>query len=332
MNITNTHGISLPLAVWLLHDDYDYNRDENYISATSMLKATKQIILGSRVKSADREADVSDFLAQRIGHAVHDSIEKAWRQSATSAMKKLGYPDHIADNIRVNPTLEEMEANPDIVPVWIEQRVIKEVEIDGVLWKIGGKFDMIIDGRLFDTKTTSVWAVMKGNKDDDYSMQGSIYKWLNPERIESEHIYIQFIFTDWQRSMARSNPKYPQIKAAEHVVEMKDHVETERFIKTKIREVSRLKDSPEEDIPPCTDKELWRSEPTFKYYLDPEKAKDPTARSTKNCDTLLEAEAYKATKGGKGIIVTKMGEPKACEYCPAFDICKQGQSYFAEVN
>ena len=49
MIITNNHGISLPLAVWLLHDDYDYVKDENYISATSLLKSTKQIILSKRI-------------------------------------------------------------------------------------------------------------------------------------------------------------------------------------------------------------------------------------------------------------------------------------------
>ena len=28
------------------------------------------------------------------------------------------------------------------------------------------------------------------------AMQGGIYKWLNPELITSDHVYIQFIFTD----------------------------------------------------------------------------------------------------------------------------------------
>ena len=82
MQITNNHEISLPMAVWLLHDEYDYIREENYISATSLLRSTKQIILSKRVPSENREADVTDFLAARFGHAVHDSIEKAWRSAA----------------------------------------------------------------------------------------------------------------------------------------------------------------------------------------------------------------------------------------------------------
>ena len=64
-------------------------------------------------------------------------------------------------------------------------------------------------------------------------------------------------------------------------------------------------------------------------HPDPAKANDPAARSTKNFDNLAEANAFKAEKG-KGVVVTKLGEPKACEYCPAFDICKQKDAYFAQ--
>ena len=331
MDITNDNGISLPLAVWLLHDEYDYNNDEKYISATSLLKATKQIILSKRIPSSDRTADVVDFLASRFGHAVHDSIEKAWRSDKLpSMMKRLGYPDKVADNLVVNPSDEFLKANPDTIPVWIEQRSIKEVTLpDGTKWKIGGKFDMVLDGRLFDTKTTSVYAYLKGNKDDDYGLQGGIYKWLNEDKITSEHVFIQFLFTDWQRSQSKQNPNYPQHKALEYPVVMPSHADVESFIIGKVHELSRLWDAPEDKIPDCTDKELWRSEPQFKYYSDPEKAKDPNARSSKNFDNLAEANAHMNEKG-KGTVVTKLGEPKACEYCPAFDICKQKDQYFAQ--
>ena len=330
MKITNTHGISLPLAVWLLHDDYDYVNEENYISATTLLKSTKQIILSKRVPYEEREVDVTDFLAARFGHAIHDSIEKAWRQSGVKAMKKLGYPDHIAENIKINPTDEEILSSTDIIPVWIEQRAVKEITLpNGTVFKIGGKFDEVIDGRLFDTKTTSVWTYLKGSKDEDYGLQGGIYKWLNPEKILSDHIYIQFIFTDWQRIMAKRDPNYPQHKAMEYPVPLPSMDEIEDFILRKVQELARLWNAPEESLPECTDKELWRNDPSYKYYSDPAKANDPNARSTKNFDNLTDANAFMREKG-KGVVVTKLGEPKACEYCPAFNVCKQKDRYFAE--
>lgn len=322
MKITNNHGISLPVAVWLLHDDYDHVNEPNYISATSLLKSTKQLVLSRRVTSSDQEMDIAEMFHARFGHAVHDSIEKAWRMSATAAMKTLGYPDKIANNIAVNPTTEELESNPDIVPVWIEQRAIREFEG----YKIGGKFDKVIDGRLFDYKTTSVYSYILGGKDEDYSWQGSIYRWLNQNLITSDHIYIQFMFTDWQRMRAKADPKYPQAKTKEHPVLLKSIPETERFIRAKLQELSRSWTLPEDQIPPCNDKELWRSEPAFKYYADASKT---DGRSTKNFDSLAEANNFMASKGGKGIVKTIPGEVKACEYCRAFSICKQKDQYYA---
>ena len=330
MNITNKFDISLPLAVWLLDDDYDYQSIPNYISATTLLKSTKQIILSKRVEKDTMEMDVSDRIAAKFGTAVHDSIEKAWRNSGSRAMKLLGYPDHIADNIMINPEKETLAKNPNAIPVWIEQRAYREVVINGVTYTVGGKFDKVLDGRLFDTKTTSVWTYLKGSKDEDYGKQGGIYKWLNPDKITSDHIFIQFVFTDWQKAMTRTSEGYPQCKVMEHPVLMPSDNEIHDFIVDKLTELSRLWDAPEDKLPDCTDKELWRSEPTYKFYLDPEKAKDPNARATKNNDTLAEAQAYQASKGGRGVIVTKPGEPKACEYCPAFNVCKQKDAYFAE--
>ena len=330
MKITNEHGLSLPMAVWLLHDDYDYNTDPAYISATSLLKSTKQIILGKRISSEDRTADISDFLAQRFGHAVHDSQEKAWRMSGKQALKRLGYPESVYENIAINPTEDYLKEHPECIPIWLEKRSIREITINGKVVKIGGKFDQVMEGKLFDSKTTSVWGYLNESKDDDHSMQGSIYRWLNPEIITDDFVNIQFVFTDWSKMMMRTVPNYPKIKAVEKVIPLHSLEDTEKFIRAKLSELLRLWDAPEEQMPPCTDKELWRSDPKFKYYSDPEKAKDPNARSTKNFDTLSDANAHMASKGGKGIVVTVPGEAKACGYCPAFDGCKQKDAYYAE--
>lgn len=325
MRLTNIHGISLPLAVWLLHDEYDYIDEPNYISATSMLKSTRQLVLSRRVNQAERELDISAFLASRMGTAIHDSIEKAWTVSGQQAMKKLGYPDRIADNVVVNPTPEQLAANPDIIPIWMEQRAFKEITVNGITYKIGGKFDQVIDGRLFDAKSTSVYAYLLGRKDEDYGWQGGIYRWLNPELITDDHIYIQFIFTDWQKARARGDENYPQTKALEYPVEMPSLEKTEQFIISKLTDLQKYWDAPDEQIPQCTDKELWRGETVYKYYSDPTKT---TGRSTKNFEDKSEAAAFMASKGGKGVVIAVPGEVRACEFCPAFNACKQKDLYY----
>ena len=325
MRLTNVHGISLPLAVWLLHDEYDYIDEPNYISATSLLKSTRQLVLSRRVNHEERELDISAFLASRMGTAMHDSIEKAWIASGSRAMKKLGYPDKIAENIVVNPTPEQLAANPDIIPVWMEQRSFREITVDGVTYKIGGKFDIVLEGRLFDAKSTSVYSYLLGRKDEDYAMQGGIYRWLNPELITSEHIYIQFIFTDWQKARARNDASYPQTKAFEYPVELPSLEDTERFIVGKIREIAKYQNSADNEIPHCTDKELWRGETVYKYYADASKT---TGRSTKNFEDKAEAHAFMASKGGKGVVIAVPGDVRACEFCPAFNACKQKDLYY----
>jgi len=328
MILTNVHGISLPLAVWLLHDEYDYINEPNYISATSLLKSTRQLVMTTRVNQSDRELDISAFLASRMGTAIHDSIQKAWEVSSPAALKKLGYPAKVYENVVVNPTEEQLKANPDILAIWMEQRAFREIEVNGVTYKIGGKFDQVIQGRLFDAKSTSVYAYLLGRKDDDYKWQGGIYRWLNPELITEDHIFIQFIFTDWQKSRSRGDPDYPQTKAIEYPVAMPSLDETESFIRAKLGELQRYRDAPDEEIPHCTDKELWRGETVYKYYSDPNKVNVQGSRATKNFDSKHDADAFMASKGGKGIVITRPGEVKACEYCPGFNACKQKDLYY----
>ena len=103
--------------------------------------------------------------------------------------------------------------------------------------------------------------------------------------------------------------------------------ETDKWVKDKLRLLDQLKDAPEADLPECSEEDLWRSEPIFKYYADPEKA-NSGGRSTKNFDTLQEANEFLASKG-KGVVKTVPGAVKACHYCPCAPICGQYQRLLA---
>jgi hypothetical protein len=105
--------------------------------------------------------------------------------------------------------------------------------------------------------------------------------------------------------------------------------DTEKWVTHKLEQLEKYSKTPQDQLPPCSDEDLWRSDPKFKYYSDPEKAKDPTARSTKNFETLADAAAFKAEKG-KGVVVTVPGEVKRCPFCPAYDICNQRREYFPD--
>ena len=314
--ITNNFDIPLPLVTWLLHDSYDHVANEKYISATQLLRPTKEIVLSHRVKDTIFNVDVSQYIPSAMGTALHDSIEKAWFETKDfSVLEKLGISPEITKKIVVNPE----KVNEGDIPIYIEQRAIRE--LDG--WQIGGKFDFIWNGQLYDFKSTSAYTWVFGKMNDKYCKQGSIYRWLNPDKITSEYIKICFIFTDWNNQLALANKDYPQCKICYKDIPLMSLEETEGFIKNKLYEIENYFDKPEEDIPRCSDDDLWRRDAKYKYY-----SKETATRATKVFDTPGEARAYCALQG-KGFVKEVKGEVKRCPMCPAFTVCKQRGEYFA---
>lgn len=320
LKLTNLTGINLSLAVWLAHDDYDYVDEENYISVTTLMRPLKQIILAARVPAEQKVNDVGSFIASSLGTAIHDSIEKAWTQGHKAAMRKLGYPDHIIDRIRINPTSQELIDNPEIIPIYLEQRSTRK--ING--FTIGGKFDMVAEGIVQDNKSTSVWGFIKGTKEEDHKKQGSLYRWLNVDKITEDYILINYIFTDWAKGDVERIAGYPKSRLETIQIPLWSVPETENWIIRKTNLLKEYWDAPESEIPECTDEELWRGESQYKYYSDPTKT---DGRSTRNFDSLVEAQTFMSSKGGKGVVKTIPGEVKACGYCPAAPVCKQREQY-----
>jgi hypothetical protein len=318
-NFTNLHGIDLSMAVWLVHDDYDFVPRDKAISATGLLKSTRQIILGGRVATSGviEQEDLSARISMRLGHAIHDSIEHAWKTGYKTNLGLLGIPQQVIDRVKINPDPASVVEND--LPVYMEIRGTRDIGN----WKIAGKLDMALDGRLKDIKSTSVFTYIKGRKDEDYRLQGSIYKWLHADKVYEDEMDVQFVFTDWQKAMVNTIPGYPPTRVVSYTVPLYTEEETETWIENKLDDIERHFDAPDEGIPRCTDEELWRSDPQWKYYADPTKT---DGKSTKNFTDPAEANRHRADKG-KGIVVMKPGQVKACAYCRAFQICKQKDEY-----
>lgn len=333
-SLTNTAGIGLSLAVWLAHEQYDSGASEHpgkdMISATGLLKPTRQMILANRVPPSDRQTDVSDLIASRFGTAIHDSVDHAWHTGYKDALSRLGHPQKMIDKIIINPSFDDLASMPGAIPVYLEQRFFRSIEVDGNEIVISGKFDQIINGELNDIKTTSAYTYTSGNKDDDYIIQGSIYRWINPTKVTSDLFRIQHIFTDWQRMQVKTTPGYPASRIVESTYQLLSESQTETWMRAKIREILANQHLDEDQIVRCSDKELWMSEPVFKYYADPAKAAEG-GRSTKNFPNYPAAASF-ANKAGKGVVVTVQAEPKACKYCPAFEICTQKDEYPSNLS
>jgi len=311
MRYRNDSGIPLPVAAFLASDSYDHESDT--ISATALIKPVRPTVLKARVPESEQVIDISGLFKARIGTAIHDAIERTWTEGHyKSALKLLGYPEKAINSLLINPDGANWEN-----AIYLEQRSYKE--IDGHL--ISGKFDLVVNGRVEDIKTTSTFTYKDQSKIQDYKLQGSIYRWLNPEIITQDVMAIHYIFTDFMPSKAKSDG-YPSAPVVEQVIPLMSVEETEAYIRNKLN----LKDSPESEIPECSDTDLWRKPPQYKYYKNPDKL----TRATRNFDTSQEAYNYKAQQGGAGIVIERSGEVNACKYCPAFSVCTQKDRYIAD--
>lgn len=312
---TNKDNVSLPLAVWLMHDDYDYDTRDNVISATALLKPIRALVLIDQHKGLDKTVDIMSLVSSRMGSAIHAIAEKAWtnRKNISKALEALQV-SNLDDKLVINPDkVKEGE-----IPIYVEQR--HEKEIDDYI--ISGKYDLIVDGTVSDYKSTSVWSYIFDSNALKYTQQASIYKWLAPDRITDNNVHIQYIFTDWSAAQAMRDSSYPQTRVLTKEYPIWSTEQTKFFISEKIKLLKQYKDSPQEDLPECTKEELWESETKYKYYKNPAKM----ARATKNFDTLNEANVRLASDGGVGTVVTVPGEVKACRYCEVSDVCKQAQN------
>ena len=314
---TNKDNVSLPLAVWLMHDEYDYDKRDNVISATALLKPLRALILIEQYKDSDKTVDIMSLVSARMGSAIHAIAEKAWtnRHNISKALEALQVAN-LDSKIVINPSTDLVKE--DEIPIYVEQRHEKEVDD----YIISGKYDLIVDGTVSDYKSTSVWSYIFDSNALKYTQQASIYKWLVPDRITDNNVHIQYIFTDWSASQAMRDSSYPQTRVLTKEYPIWSVEQTQHFISEKIKLLKQYKDSPQEDLPECTKEELWESETKYKYYKNPAKM----ARATKNFDTLDEANVRLANDGGVGTVVTVPGEVKACRYCEVSDICKQAQN------
>lgn len=323
MKYKNEHNIDLVLAGWLVDSDYSNGAsqfpNDRVISTTSLLKPVRQFVLQQQIEHDEYEIDISELIASRYGSALHDSIEKSWKNKYQHSLKKLGYPQSVIERIVINPV---EPITKEQIPIYLEQRYFKKFE-DIV---ISGQIDQCLEGKLSDIKSTSVYSYLNGSNEEKHMLQGSIYRWLAPNIITKDFMDIHYIFTDWQKFRAKTDPNYPKTRVITKTVKLLSLVETEIYIKNRLNQIKENEKLPNQNnLIECSDKELWKSDPVYKYYADPMK----TVKATKNFNSLLEANEHLASKG-KGIVKVVESEPKACQYCMAYTICEQRKQYFED--
>lgn len=342
MKITNNLNIPYEMLIWLLDNNYNnkpentlshINPDHEIISATTLLKSTRSLILSRRAEqSGSIEMDISSLIASRIGQTLHEGIESSInKKGSVEAPMRLLEDGSKYDprnqcnkdgNIIVCNGTDELpkEAKRNDFIIYQELRRYKTIS-DITLT---GQMDMISNGQLIDFKNTSVFSYNDKNKEQNYILQGSIYKWLAPDLIKSNTVRIYFIFNDWQQGRS-FNSNYPKCRITYKDFKLLTVRETEQWIINKLKEIRDNAKKSNDNIIRCTTEELWMGDPVYKYFT-----KESNKRASKTFKTETEAVQYLQDKG-KGIIKTVFGTPKACHYCNAWNICNQRKELFEDV-
>lgn len=316
MTLTNNFNIPFPLSFYLAQDNYDYSSDKDSISATTLIKPTRQFLLGVSGE-LDANIDILDLFNVVEGNAFHSAMEIAIRNFKENG-KKLGYCDKEYD-LLINPSEQDLLNYPNKVPTYIEKRISKEF----MGFTILGKPDLILDGVLEDHKKVKAFSFMKGNSYKDYILQASIYRWLLPNVVTSDIFYINYNIKDWnKREVGKKNyPEYPLFKKSYNLLSIE---ETESFIKNRLKLLLDYRKGvlTKDNIPFCSEEEMWLEPSIYKYYTKPE-----NIRATGVYDNYHDAELAKRKNSNKGTINEVKGKAKRCDYCIK-DICKQ----YKEMN
>ena len=275
----------------------------------------RSIVLSMQNQDLEKEVDLSDLIPSVFGSAVHAFAENGWNKSSTisRAMEAMGIPIEVQQNVVVNPeTVHQGQ-----IPIYIEKRSSRD--LNG--WTIRGKLDGCIDGKLFDYKITSVWGHIFDSNSEDYSIQGSIYRWLNPTIVKADNVSIEKVFSDWQASKAKYDKNYPKLRVLSKDYPIRPLQWTKEWIANRLNLIDTNIDSPQSELPRCTDDELWASDDIWKYYK-----KIGAKKATKNFKSSQEANDRLMADGNTGEVVHFPGEVKRCTYCNVIEICEQYKS------
>lgn len=189
--------------------------------------------------------------------------------------------------------------------------------------KLTGKCDLYDQNNcvLVDYKTATTWKIIH-NDFEDWKKQGLMYAWL----LMQNNYYVNklkfhAILKDWSPREAKKDSNYPQsqVYTWEYKVFPADMVQIEMFIRNKINELELLKNTPDDDLPACSDQDCWYTGDKFAVYKITGQAK-----ANRVLDTEEEAHEYITNKlNGAGIIEYRKGEYRRCQdYCNVCKWCK----------
>ena len=219
---------------------------------------------------------------------------------------------------------------------FVQKNQKKGYMVERKLWdkildrKIVGKFDLWLNGALYDWKSTSVWKVIFG-QDKDYEEQLNIYAYLlRINDVKVNILYIIFWLTDWDKMRAQQGGDYPQMQIVQKRIKnlwtMKTQLE---FLEYRIQMHKDNEGRPDEDLDDCLEEDMW-SKPD-KYAIQ----KPGSGRAVRVLDSRQDAKDYITNSTNKAkdtwTINKRCGSRMRCEqFCKVNEWCPQYKKFMED--
>lgn len=285
MKINNKLNLPQPF-VDAVTREYEY-KDKQY-SVTTILKDVREILLTRRHQN-EIEQDVADMIWLILGTATHSVLENSKEDDAE----------------------------------FKEEHFVEEVQ-DG--YKLSGQADLYNaeTKTVTDYKTCSVWKVIYDDW-DDYKKQLLMYAWaFRKMGFEVNKGQIVSIIKDHSKTKAKVDNNYPQYPVHKKVFEFteNDYEEIEEFIKNKFNEIEQFENTPDDELPLCSEEARWND--GDKYAVK----KKGNKRALRVYNTLEEAEEHLKQDDSLELEIRKGEDKKCLEYCSCCQFCKHWQENY----
>lgn len=270
----------------------DRHNEEGCISATTLLKGAKEILLTDR-HWEEITVDVSENLWALGGTAIHALLEKE---------------------------------SPD---TFTEEKFWEKVGDWNVTGRVDC-YDMAKE-IIYDYKYTSVWKIIYKNF-EDWEMQGKIYAWLLKQKgLNVKECRFIALLRDWSETESKRKEGYPDCQIYVHKFDITPEAleEAEQFIKDKVLQVSNFISTPDDNIPECTEKERWTDKTKWAVMKTGNKTavKGGVCESQEEADKMakeLGDKYYVEERKGK--------DKKCERYCPCKEFCSYYKEHHTEED
>ena len=280
-----TNNQNLPDVIVRAVTNDPYTRGKSDITVTQLIDSPRVVAL-HKSHGDELVEDAADRIWSLLGQSVHSVLERA--------------------------------ASDDDV---VEQRIY-----DAVMgWKIGGQFDLLSKGVLYDFKVTSVWKLvnMKDGCDPQWEAQLNVLAWLlHRNGVQPERLSIIAILRDWSKHKARE-ANYPSAQVVEVSIPMWTADEQLDYITKRIAKHQKAQ-SPDFPMPECSPEERWAKPDIWAVMKEGRKS------AVKLYDDPISAQARAQSEGDKFHVEHRKGGSVRCEsYCAVNHLCSQ---YQQEIN